>query len=91
MLKGTKSTTLNYQSLIDGKPAVFMTGQVPENGSSTVNKNITDMDLYDANRRECRADMAQFDDMIYDLEDQRMSQITDGPETDMGGIEDETN
>ena len=37
MLKGTRSTTLSYSSMIDGKTAVYMTAQIPESG---INRNI---------------------------------------------------
>ena len=30
MLQGTKSVSMNYNSLINGKPAVYMSTQIPE-------------------------------------------------------------
>lgn len=72
MLKGTKSTTLNYSSVIDGKTVVYMTAQIPESGKSNCSKNIQDKELYEANKTECRKDMAAFDEMIYQLEDQNV-------------------
>lgn len=70
MLKGTKSTTLNYSSVINGQTAVYMTAQIPENGKSNCNKIIQDKELYEANKAECRKDMAAFDAMVYEVEDQ---------------------
>lgn len=70
MLKGTKSISLSFQSMIEDKPAVYMSGQIQENGKSTINKNIVDLDLYEANKVECRGDMAAFESMMYELEDQ---------------------
>ena len=55
MLKGTRSTTLSYSSMIDGKTAVYMTAQIPESGKSNYSKNIQDKELYEANKTECRA------------------------------------
>lgn len=70
MLKGTKSVSLSYQSMIGDKVAVYMSAQIPENGRSNSNKTIQDLDLYEANKTECRQDMAEFDAMLWELEDQ---------------------
>ena len=69
MLKGTRSTTLSYSSEIDGKTAVYMTAQIPESGKSNCSKNIQDKALYEANKAECRKDMAALDEMLYQIED----------------------
>lgn len=71
MLKGTKSTSLNYSSIINGETAVYMTAQIPESGKSNCSKNIQDKELYEANKTECRKDMAAFDEMLYQIEDGR--------------------
>lgn len=70
MLKGTKSVSLSYQSMIGDKVAVYMSAQIPESGRSNSNKTIQDLDLYEANKTECRQDMAEFDAMLWELEDQ---------------------
>ena len=57
-LKGTKNIALSYQSMIGDQVAVYMTAQIPESGRSNSNKTIQDLDLYEANKTECRADMA---------------------------------
>lgn len=69
-LKGTKSVSLSFQSMIGDKVAVYMSAQIPESGRSNSNKTIQDLDLYEANKSECREDMAAFDEMLWDLEDQ---------------------
>lgn len=79
-LKGTKSISLNFQSVIHDQEkgdqiAVYMSAQIPESGKSNSNKTIQDLDLYEANKTECRADMAAFDEMLFKLEDQ--AAITD--------------
>lgn len=70
-LKGTKNISLSYQSTIGDQVAVYMTAQIPESGRSNSNKTIQDLDLYEANKTECRADMAEFDAMLFELEDQQ--------------------
>lgn len=85
MLKGTKSVSLSYQSMIGDKVAVYMSAQIPESGRSNSNKTIQDLDLYEANKAECREDMAQFDEMLWELEDQSTEQETEpgtGQETE---------
>lgn len=54
MLKGTKSISMNFNSIIDGKTAVYMSASIPENGRSTHSVTIQDQDLYDANKDQCR-------------------------------------
>lgn len=83
MLKGTKSVSLSYQSMIGDKVAVYMSAQIPESGRSNSNKTIQDLDLYEANKTECRQDMAEFDAMLWELEDQS----TD-PEPPVSGSDD---
>lgn len=73
MLKGTKSVSLSYQSMVGknhDQVAVYMTAQIPDSGRSTSNKTIQNLDLYEANKTERRADMAEFDQMLWELEDQ---------------------
>lgn len=70
MLKGTKSMNLSYSSIIDGNSVVYMTAQVPETGRSNCTKTIQDQEMYEANKEECRKDMAAFDELLWKLEDQ---------------------
>ena len=78
-LKGTKNISLSYQSTIGDQVAVYMTAQIPESGRSNSNKTIQDLDLYEANKAECREDMAAFDEMLFELEDQQTA-IEETPE-----------
>lgn len=84
MLKGNKSVSLNYQSIIGEKQAVYMSAQIPESGNSNSTKNIADLALYEANKAECRADMAAFDALLWELEDQQTA-VEPAPED--GGTE----
>lgn len=69
MLKGTKSISLSFNSMIGDQPVVYMSAQIPESGRSNSSKTIQDLALYEANKAECRADMEAFDEMLWDLED----------------------
>lgn len=79
MLNGTKSISLSFQSMIGDQVAVYMSAQIPESGRSTFSKTIQDLELYEANKAECRKDMQEFDDMIFALEDQEVK--VDTPQT----------
>lgn len=78
-LKGTKNISLSYQSTIGDQVAVYMSAQIPESGRSNSSKTIQDLDLYEANKAECREDMAAFDEMLFELEDQQTA-IEETPE-----------
>ena len=84
MLKGTKSVSMNFNSMINDRPVVYMSAQIPESARSNSNKTIQDLDLYEANKTECRQDMAEFDTMLWELEDQskepEQTEPTDGTE-----------
>lgn len=80
MLKGTKSTSLSYQSMIGDQVAVYMTAQIPESGRSNSSKTIQNLELYEANKTECRSDMEAFDEILWSLEDQE--ETVTQPETD---------
>lgn len=79
-LKGTKNIALSYQSMIGDQVAVYMSAQIPESGRSNSSKTIQDLDLYEANKAECREDMAAFDEMLFELEDQQTSIEEETPE-----------
>lgn len=81
MLKGTKNVTLNYQSVIGDETVIVMNATVPVSGRSTINKSIVNMDLYEANKRVCRQDMAAFDALVWEAEDEREATAAAQPET----------
>lgn len=68
-LTGTTKVTLSYQSKIGNDVAVYMTAQIKEDGTTTSSKSISNLELYEANKDECRADIAEFEQLLYDLED----------------------
>lgn len=73
MLKGTKSISINYQCIIGNEPVIYMSATIPENGMSTSSKTISNLELYEANKAECRKDMQEFDEMLFALEDQQVN------------------
>ena len=69
-LKITQTVTITGTSEIDGQQAAYFSAQIPqEAGSSTINRSVTNQDLYDANRKQVRADEAEFQAKVYDIED----------------------
>ena len=80
MLKGTKSTSMNFNSMINDKSAVYMSAQIPVNGSASITITDQDRDLYEANKTQCRKDIEAFNQLVYAAEDERVT----------GGTADET-
>lgn len=71
-LKTTNSITVNGTSEIEGVQAVYLSAMISQEteGASTVSQSITNKDLYNANREQCRKDIADFQEQVYQLEDQ---------------------
>lgn len=70
MLKANKTITVTGNSFINDKPVVHMQANVSTDGGTTSHSSsIQDKALYEANKAECRQDMAAFDQMVYDIED----------------------
>ncbi len=69
-LKGTKNIKLEFNSMIGEQSAVYLSATIPESGRANVQKMIQNKELYEANKAECRADMAAFEQMVYAIEDQ---------------------
>lgn len=69
MLKTTKSTTLNGTSLVNNEVAATMYAVINEDGSSNQNVNIANNVIYENNKKEVRDDIAQFNNTMYELQD----------------------
>lgn len=70
MLKTSKTINLSGNSMINDKPVVYMLANVSTDGGTTSHSSsIQDKALYEANKVECRQDMATFDQMVYEIED----------------------
>lgn len=76
MLNMSKSITLNGTSTIDGAVAegfqATINSENPED--MTLSSWQQDKALYKANRAQCRADEAEFEDAAYALQDELLSQ-----------------
>ncbi|NBK99851.1 MAG: hypothetical protein EOM50_17945 [Erysipelotrichia bacterium] len=69
-LKTQQTVTLTGTSEINGVQIAYFNASIPQGvGNSTISRNITNQDLYDANRTEVRADEAEFQSKVYDIED----------------------
>ena len=74
MLKGTIATSMNFNSVIDGKLTVYMSAQIPENGSANTSIAVQDRELYEVNKAECRKDIEEFNKLVYAMEDKRVTE-----------------
>jgi len=75
MLKVNKNITLSGESLVNGVQVAYMSATISSDGGSgaNVNKTITNQDLYNANKAEVRADIAEFEKEVYKIEDELIS------------------
>ena len=80
MLKGSKSVSLSFQSMVGDQVAIYMSAQILENGKSNSNMTIQDLELYEATKTECRKDMNEFNNMLWELEDQNAKAEESGTE-----------
>ena len=71
---------MNFISMINDRPVVYMSAQIPEAGNASTSVTIQDRDLYKANKAECRKDIEAFNQLVYAAEDERVT----------GGTTDET-
>lgn len=75
MLKKTKSISLNGESTINGQlvarfSANISSDNVEGSNSNSFNTYIYNQELYEANHREVRKDMADFRQYVFDQEDE---------------------
>lgn len=78
MLKANKSITITGSSMVNDKPAVYMQANVStDSGMTSHSSSIQDKILYEANKVECRQDMAAFDAMVYEIEDSMQAEVVD--------------
>ena len=74
-LRKRNSINANGESVItvDGKEVVVatMTASISDTGTN-IAKYIQDETVYKANKSEVRADIAEFQDYVYELEDERV-------------------
>lgn len=70
-----KSTSLQGQSIIDGQTVVYLSANISTEslGNSSVSQSIQNQELYAANKAACRADIAEFQNAVFDEEDATMA------------------
>lgn len=75
-LKTNKSITLTGTSTIGDAQVAYFSATLDQegNGSNSVNQTIQNQQLYDANKKEVRDDIAKFQQLIYDTEDSLTSE-----------------
>ena len=75
-LKTNKSISLTGTSTIGDVQVAYFNATIYQegNGSNTVNQSIQNQALYDANKKEVRADIAKFQQLLYDTEDSLTSE-----------------
>lgn len=79
MLTTTKKITIECQSMIDGQQVVYMQGNISTDGSNnaSITKSIYNQDLYNKNKVEVRKDMADFEALVYETEDNLIKNNTE--------------
>lgn len=72
MLKINKTINLNGTSEINGQIVVYMNASISTDGTTNanINKNISNQELYNANKISVRADMSAFEEEVYKIEDE---------------------
>ena len=74
-LKTQQTVTITGTSEINGVQIAYFNASIPQGvGNSTISRNITNQDLYDANRTEVRADEAEFQTKVYAIEDNMLAE-----------------
>lgn len=78
MLNINKNITLNGVSLINGVQAAYMTATISSDGGTgaNVNKTITNPELYNSDKAQVRADIAEFEQEVYKVEDELLAAKT---------------
>jgi hypothetical protein len=75
MLKVNKNITVSGTSEINGVQVAYLSATISTDGkaSENISKNISNQDLYNKNKAEVRADMADFEQEVYKVQDEIIS------------------
>lgn len=78
MLNVSKNITLSGTSVIEGVQVAYMSASISTDGGNgaNVNKTITNQEVYNANKVAVRADIAEFENKVYEIEDE-LSKVTE--------------
>lgn len=71
MLEINKNINLTGVSKIDGVQVAYMSASISTDGGNgaNINKTITNQEVYNANKVQVRADIAEFETKVYEEED----------------------
>lgn len=86
MLNINKNITLSGTSVIDGVQVAYMSASISTDGGNgaNVNKTITNQELYNANKVQVRADIAEFEKEVYKIEDESTVETLEGKTRKVG-------
>lgn len=78
MLEVNKNITLTGISKIDGVQVAYMSASISTDGENgaNVNETITNQEVYNANKAQVRADIAEFKNKVYEMEDE-LTKVTE--------------
>ena len=78
MLEVNKNITLTGISKIDGVLVAYMSASISTDGGNgaNVNETITNQEVYNANKAQVRADIAEFKNKVYEMEDE-LTKVTE--------------
>ncbi|MDT2816277.1 hypothetical protein P7H55_00205 [Vagococcus lutrae] len=70
-LTTNKAISLTGESKIDGKQVIYLSADIrKENaGNTSVTQSFSDQELYKTNLRECRKDVLDFQNLVWEIED----------------------
>ena len=78
MLITNKTVNLTGQSKINEQQVVYMSASAAQGATApSIVTTITDKELYTSNKAECRADIAEFTNMFYDIQDEILGGATE--------------
>ena len=78
LLEVNKNITLTGISKIDGVQVAYMSASISTDGGNgaNVNETITNQEVYNANKAQVRADIAEFKNKVYEMEDE-LTKVTE--------------
>lgn len=78
MLEVNKNITLTGISKIDGVQVAYMSASISTDGGNgaNVNETITNQEVYNANKAQVRADIAEFKNKVYEMENE-LTKVTE--------------
>ena len=78
MLEKQKEITLTGQAMVDGQVAVRLTAKVSTDPAQNyINQSVQNLALYNKNRVQVRKDMNEFQDYVFEHEDQIATEISE--------------